>query len=288
MDGEPIEVIAGATTQRFLVFRTGDGSPLGGYSADTPLSVLLWAGEDQAAITPGLEVAWDEEGDDETGPFERAILTVPGASTLALAPGPYDYLVEVVVGGEAAPACKGSIEVIGRPGAAAGPYTLTTYRMMRSLYPGIQDMRDEEADLAGFARQRSLATAEFLRLIIERYNPRPGYNLRRSATFDPVHGYEAQDKATAPPTVAQLRAALAAGGLVVDPPDDEIVGLIVARLAVFYVLDRQGASYVQDAQGMRIRGLLELDGYRAYVDLDDDGVADVLIHKGCTFLGEAP
>lgn len=286
-DADPLEVVAGADEAWTIQLRDRQGSPLAGYTTANTLTASMWEGEDRSPVSPGVTVAWAGDGSDG-----RIILTCPRAATLSLAPGEYEGLVEVQSGAIRYAAWLGRIAVVGRPGSAAGPYTLCTYATMRMLYPAIERMQVDDADLAGFGRQRALATSDFLKWIIDRYDPRPGFTRRVSGTYDPSGGWEVQDFATPPPTRAEIRDRLEAGGLVLPGPDAATAGAIVARVAISYVLERQPSdprgAYATDAAGMLERARADFAMYRAFVDLDDDGAADVLIDRDCTYLEPLP
>jgi hypothetical protein len=275
-------VIAGVDQSgTFTVQR--NGAPYTLFVLANTLTVELWSGENQAVISPGLSVVWNTPS---AGTFD---LTAPGTSTSGLTPGTYFVLVTAAVGTGQRAAWSGMMKLRPSPGSAIALTTYCTDQDMREVYPQI-DTFLSDANMTGFLRERNGAKSDFDLFLIERYDPRPGFNRRRSMVYDPVQGFDIQDTITVPPTPALIRSSLAAGGLIRSAPDDRIVARICAKLAVAEVLgskdasDRRSNPFVQASLEFRADAMEKMRAYRAFVDVNNDSIAEVLIDRDCIFL----
>lgn len=263
-----------------------DGTPYTGFTSAATFAVSLWSGARTLPISPGLSAAWI------SAPAGTYLLRCPGSSSAGLIAGTYRVLVEITFNGITGTAFDGSIEFRGRPGTAAIPTSYTSFEVMLELYPMLASLNSSVGDQTGFAQQQHQAKADFDLFLIERYNPQPGFTRRRTpGVFDPSAGFDVPDSVTLAPTPAQLRTALAIGGLVLTEPDSTYVSEINARLAIARVLDRQVGGgdrrsnpYAADAEMMRQAAMQMMARYRAFIDLTGGQTPSVLIDRDCIFL----
>jgi hypothetical protein len=278
----PFEVIAGVD-QTITPTVQRNGLPYTLFTSANTLSVELWSGENQAVITPGLTAVWNTPS---AGTFD---LTAPGTSTASLKPGTYFVLVAAAVGTGQRVAWSGTMKLRPSPGSAIPLTTYCTDQDMMEIYPQI-DTFINDANMTGFLRERNAAKSDFDLFLIERYDPRPGFNRRRSLVYDQIQGFDIQDSITVPPTPTVIRSSLAAGGLIRLVPDDRIVARICAKLAVAEVLgskdasDRRSNPFVQASLEFRADAMERMRAYRAFVDTNADGTAEVLIDRDVIFL----
>lgn len=147
MQGEMLDAVAGEDFGRTQQLRNTDGTPFTLFAGSETFACSLWPGDDQAPITPAPTAAW------VSAPLGTYRISYPRAATLALAPGRYRLLVEVVAGGLTFPAFVGGLRVAGRPGSASPFKGYCTVADMRKQYAKIESLMDPDSDVTGFGEQ---------------------------------------------------------------------------------------------------------------------------------------
>lgn len=254
-----------------------------GYTPDPALEAVVWRGDDQ----PNLffpEVLWISA---VAGTLQ---LSIPAADTIGLEPGHYRLRVGLTVGDVRLLAFDGGLDIAEVPGSDLDRTPYVTNRDLLFYYDQLSTLQNYTSDETGFAEQRVDASDQFDRMLIERYNPRPGFVRNRNPTYDPILGYDVPDPALVPPSKADLTAYLSAGGLIVEQKAREMV----ARMTIALILDRQETQdqnpYREHAQTMRDRVTQLWAGYQAQIDSNSNAVPDYLIDRDVIFLpaGAAP
>lgn len=221
------------------------------------LSGALYAGDDTAPLAT-LAPVWLDAG------AALARVAIPGAATADLEPSVYQALfdVDALDGLGPVPAFEAFLRVLASPGTAPAPAGYCTLADLSAIVPWIGQALTEGEDQAGFAEQIGLAAKDLDRVVVALYErrlielDRLGAPVADAWVLDaavPYYGYFYGDTTWIDTQVAALRAALAAGRLVVD--DD--TRAIAARISLAYILmpmigkDNAGTSFQALARGYR-------------------------------------
>lgn len=255
----------GSYRRRRLTLRTPAGLAAGGYTAEDTLEAVIWPGDDQTPVaTP--TAAWDD-------PAAATVwLTVRESDTEGLDPGTYRGRIWVHSQGRRIDGGDFALRLTASPGAGLALPSYCTLGDMERLATGwVDDLQDLDDDRAGFAEQRYEARRWVDRQLLAR---------REAQLLD---GHRV---AALPPwpeevdaSLTSLRVALDADGLVRDGGD---VARIAAHYALYLVCEPQvGAGGETPYQTLAARHLTAartgLLGWRAAVDTDNDGVADLYL-----------
>lgn len=224
----------------------------------------------------------------------KVTITAAQVATAGITPG--EYLLRIFVtpvsDGQPRMVALKSIEFTPAPGSDTAPTAYATYRDLGAYTPEIDRLQSQLEDLSQFARQRHVARTETDNRILDAYRPTPGrtrrmYDADRTASgpYGPYYLTEADraDPDFTPPTAAEVKAALAAGGLQLNADIVEFN----ARYAAALVYGAQpGANNPYQQLGQQERALAERAWSRATVeiDMDADGTADMRLGRDVTWL----
>lgn len=283
-DLDGLFVPAGTAVVRSFVIRRMDGrTAVNDFVTGDAITATVWPG-DSYAETFSPTVEW------ETAATGAAIITIDETES-AIAPGDYRIQVLVDADGLSRVVHDGILTIGTAPGAVAAPSVYCDYDLMRSLFTGLEAIRTQQADTTGFLEFRGRARQAVNYFLQERYDPRPDWNRRRGVTPDPIYGFDVPERTTVPPTKATIRTLLDGDGLILAGSDGEILRIAAAKLAIAEVLGREGTSnyrpgvsYADIAKEFKAEAMEKLATYRAYVDTDDDGSANILIDRDVVFL----
>jgi hypothetical protein len=279
-------IVAAGNDQSFLQQGMLNGSPFTGFTSGDPNpTVQLWGGGKLAVFSPAPTATWVTED------VCLYTLNVPAAVSTAMGEGIWEYRVSATVSGLTPLLNQGRIRVIPGPGTAAALPVYCSLGDCLKNYTPLETLR-RPYDEQSFNPQRNQVWSDINLYLIERYNPQ--MNRRRTdgppTTWIPNVGTDIPDLTTAPPSAALIRSSLAAGGLVLPVPDDQVLSQIAACLTIATILNREISGsrnsnpYADAADFFYKQGMDRLATYRAYVDLNDDDVPDVLIDRDCIFL----
>lgn len=212
------------------------------------LDALAWRGGDEAALFAPA-VAWI------SAPAGTLTLTIAAGQSSALDPGEYRIQVGVTRASGVRSLCyDGRLTVLATIGAAAPALTWCSAADVLRYATSVSTLQAIKAanDSSGFLLQRADATARRSRMLVKRYNPRPGFVKVRNNLPDPIAGLDIQSPTAVWPSKRDVAAALATvGGIVLEQQLREMI----ARDAISLILRRQatGASasvYLAEAEAM--------------------------------------
>lgn len=278
--GQALEIKAGFGQQWVATLRNSGVAVA--YTTSATLDATLWRGGGEAALF-NPTVAWID------APNGKFTLTIAPNQTTALDPGEYSLEVGITpLGGVRSLGFAGVIRITDAPGTNPAPVAWCTYQDMLDYSDQVSALVGRGVDVSGFLNIRARITLEVSRDIVTHYQPTAGLTRTRKAIADPIVGFDVPDPTATPITKAALTAALAAGGLILEARIREVV----ARRSIGVVLSRQVSNrqYADEASMQRELADRVFRSYHAQVDLNNDGVPEVLIGRDCTFLpaGAAP
>jgi hypothetical protein len=239
------------------------------YVGSETLSGSVWPGGTRLALAT-LTPTWldPEEG--------TTTVTISESVTADLLPAVYSVRCTITDASGTREYYVGRLEIIASPGTSEAPPSYITDLDLRDFAAWIDDLQ-AESDQTGFARQCSRARAWLDEILIGRYKPGSGGQLG-----DP--GYGSWDAGSSVPS-QWLRDQLADDRLMVR----DITKEICAKRALGYIckaqLGRNNDHPYQDLAKCFLAESEELVKiYRAELDLDDDGQADLFIDCGASSL----
>lgn len=220
------------------------------------------------------------------------LIFIASGQTANLDPGTYILQAGVTSGGIRSEAFDGQLDVTGVPGTMTLRIPYVTAADLAIFYPKVQTFQAYREDDAGFLTRRALASDEFDRCFLERYKhmDKPGFVKRRLTSMSAVVGFDVSDPTAAPPTNAQMKGYLDAGGLVVAREVKEIV----SKIAIADLLEGQetGGSgrnpYRDEAPVMRAEVERLWREYDIQVDTNSDGQPDLLVGRDIVLLTGGP
>lgn len=282
-------IVAAGNDQSFLQTGTLNEAAFTSYLATDPIAVELWGGGGLAAVASTLAptATW------VNAPTCQYALNVSAAVSLALSHGIWEYRVQATHEGYTNLLNQGRLRVLPGPGTASSLPVYCSLGDCLKNYTPLLTMR-REYDEQDFNPQRNQVWSDINLYFIERYNP--VMNRRRTdgppATWIPNVGTDIPELVTAPPSAQLIRTKLAAGGLVLPVPDDQVLSQIAACLTIATILNREISGsrssnpYLDAADYFMKQGMDGLARYRAFVDLSTplDETPDVLIDRDCIFL----
>lgn len=245
-----IPCIQGYTVRKNLILTAGDtDTPATGFTGDEALTVLLWVGENQPAITtPAAATAvWV----DYTTPEVQ--LEFDETLTATLDPGRYTVALAVNGGGANRVAV---LVILDAPGSADAPTAYNVRKDIVNLVPWIEHLQSP-GDLTGFADQSGQARDWVDQRIL----------------------------AACPFDIGWVRDQLAANKLLLTGPDGRRLVRAAALYAAGLILEREpgkqgetayrdlGKEMKEDADALLMAGVV-------WIDTDGDGVGDYGIHPG--------
>lgn len=252
------------------------------------LTAKVWRGDDQEVLFSPLLLLDRPVGN--TDPTSSMIVRVTKAMNSGLTPGDYsmqgwadkDGIHQALFGPSGV-----ILRITKSPGTATARLTWITYDHLLGFDPGVDMLLGTKSNQYGFAEQRADATDKFIDMMMNRALLRPGYTKRRTSTWNPIHGYEVQDFATPPPTRDLILTRLRNNRLTVDVVAREII----ARIALDLIM---GSEKTQDDRQNPYRTFLlasnarvkeAFDGWRASMDMNEDGTDDMILDVDVTYLG---
>lgn len=282
--GQTLQVIAGTDGGPWQSTLLNEGVPVSFPDAATFSSTVSRGGEEASIFSP--TVAWISA---VAGTFT---ISVAAGQTAALDVGFYTMQVFVLNAGLKQAAFDGQLEILPTVGTVTAPVAWCSYEDLLLYSDQIKALRARGGvDVTGFLGQRAKETSELSRDIVLRYRPTPGFVRVRSNTMNPVVGMDVASPTAVAPSKADLTAALAAGGLILETKLREIV----ARRTIALIFSRQetgGNAQVYRQESIDQRAMADelFRCYQAQVDLDNDGMPDALFHCNVTLLppGTAP
>lgn len=291
LDGESIAALdailaqpKGTDKAYDFTLRDAAGAAITIYTGTEALSSRIWSGQDQATLASPV-ATW-------LVPAAGTVrVTVSDTNLADLPPSLYRMEGTLTVGSTVLRFFDGSIAVTTSPGVAEAPATYCSLADMLLYAPQVQKLQDARADLAGFLGGRARAKDWTDEHCLDGYRPNYG-RARRGLAADGVaagphlHWVAAGPDGAATPTVADLRSALAAGGLVVTAKLREANAHMAAAIVFLNQpgkdnpYHQQGAYHADCAAALLAAAVIE-------IDLDDppDGVADVRVGQDITWLG---
>lgn len=286
--GQPVATASETLSQAIGVDRSydftvrdDDGNPITTYTGDETLTCSIWSGQDQASLaTP--DAAWLIVADGTVR------VAVTPADTASLAPGLYRMSVTLTSGPAVTLIFDGSIDLTSAPGATAAPLTYCSFEDMKLYAPQVQNLQDTRTDLAGFLANRARARAWTDEHCLDGYRPNYG-RARRYVSPDGLSSgphlrwVTAGPDGAPTPTLAELKAVIAAGGLQVTALIREANAHMAA--AIVY-LNQPGSNnpYHQNGAYHAAKAAALLGGSVIEIDLDDDAAPDVRIGQDVTWL----
>lgn len=257
--------------------RTGLPWPFDGTET---LTAAVWAGDDLAPISTPAAVL------DGSAPTADILIRFLAADTSASEAGDYLFQAWATKAGAKRPLLGDDpaiLRILPTPGTATARKAWISADDLRGYHSEADQFLNANVDQSGWREERADETESLIRRIVDRYMARPGFARRRGSTFDPVHGYDAQDYATPPPTKAELRAALDADGLTVDVTAREILarGALARILGGEVTDDARTNPYAALAASNRAAADRLFASWQAEVDFGD---YDAIIDRDVTFL----
>ncbi len=272
---DSLTVSIGATLAATVTLRDETGVAIANtYDGTEPLSLALWAGEDQAAASlPGSTVAW------LSAAAGTVTLRLAQADTATLAEGAYRLRVRMTDGSDLVDCYEARLTVTAAPGTATAPAVYCSYREVQDVLAGWVGQLQDDSDLAGYLDARAEARREFDRLLQRHY--RGDRTWRRQTTLDHL-----LDGTTTPyrsgKDSATLQGYLDDDGLILTTACGYAVRHWCAMYAAALVLDRlvgAGDRTPYQAQAARLRQRCNdlAASLCVEVDTNDDGVGDLTI-----------
>jgi hypothetical protein len=231
--------------------------------------------------------------DSSAGTFR---ISIAASQTAGLDPGVYILQAGVSSGGIRSEAFDGQLEITGVPGSITLRTPYVTAADLAFFYPLLRTIQAYREDDAGFLSRRALASDEFDRTFLERYKhmEKPGFVKRRRPQMETVAGlgFDVADPSAVPPTNAEMAGYLAAGGLLLGSTPRQApreVREIVSKIAIADLLEGQETTggrnpYRDEAPVMRAEVEKLWRDYDIQVDVDDDGVPDLLVGSDIVLL----
>lgn len=248
------------------------------------LACKVWEGDDQTPVATPTVIP------NGATPTDLYVIKFVDTDTALLEPGDYGMLATLTRGSQTVPMTAGAIlRILPKPGVGVARLTLVTHDQVLSFASSIDAVLRVGQDQSGFREQRADASAEFLRLLLDRYQPRPGFSRVRKSYPHPRQGYDWQSFGIKPPTKAAIQAAINSTGLVMD----EVATEIVCRIAIALILgdevagDGRGGGYGAIATANRSRATSLMRTYQAYVAFPPNVAPNVIIDHDVTFLTHA-
>lgn len=269
--GNELYVVQGTHENYPKQLRGADGNLFTGCLPGDTFSTSLYPGDERAPITPTPIASWIY------APTGKFAIDVPENVTVALDPGKYSLLITVVrtasAGGRSEVAFRGILNVIDAAGTGTLGPTYCTADDLEEFYPEIMRLV-RSSDQTGFARARHTVWSKINRQIVEEIDLSPGRAKRRKISGAVVGvGYDVPDVTTDPPSVALIRASLAAGGLFLDTIDAPLMAKIAAGMTLDIILgskegpDRARNAYAQSAKEEAADSANDLRRFQPYIDL---------------------
>jgi hypothetical protein len=262
---------------------SADGSLIVDYGASDALDGAIWSGLDQSPLVT-LAPAWIDPTLGQVG------IALAAADLDTLAPGLYRIEAAVTHDGARLPFLDGALEITPAPGSAA---TLAVYGTLNDLLlyaPQIQKLQDPRAELAGFLGERARARTWINEACLDGYRPNYGRARRYVSADGTTAGPHLRWVAAGPngattPTIADLRAALALGGLRVTEKVREAAAHMAAAIVYLNQPGRDNPYHQLGAQH-QARAVELLATAVIEIDLDDplDGTYDVRVGQDVTWL----
>jgi hypothetical protein len=220
-----------------------------------------------------------------SAPAGTYTLTIASAQTSALDPGDYRIAAGVTAGGvhSAILSRDATLRIIDGPGTITLRIPYAALADLRLYYDQLDNLLNKLADSTNFLTVLANESDRIDRDLVNRYDPSPGMTRTRQNTADPIVGFDVPGGS--PPSKAALTTALLASGLIPERALREIV----ARRSIAEVLDRQEVQggrnpYREEAEAMRMKADDLWRHYHAEIDINADGVPDVLIHRDAILL----
>lgn len=198
-------------------------------ASDTIAAVVLPGGRRASVFSPSCSWVSATSG--------TITVSISATQSAAIGAGIYRLVVTVATAadsGNPLEVWSGYIEFIDAAGSVAEPTKWATIEDMQAYYPSITNFQSPK-DQTNFGYQLAKATEDLRYWIYNRYDPQPGFQKRRSSTYDDVYGFDVIDTTTTPFGKEELLAALRSDDIELDSQAVEIV----ARLANASVLKRQ-------------------------------------------------
>lgn len=269
--GNTWAVPAGESDSFDVTIANAAGPITGQYQGTEPLPVQLWKGSDLANIAGICTASWI------SGPDGTVLATV--APPAATAPGYYRVRLNVTYGGATSPIYYGWLKVEASPGtAAASP----VYCELQDLVDLAGDwlerlMQGGPSDQTDFARERAMAREWLDDIIIGRSRV---FAYRFDLNYALYYGSFPFGPVEAPDSV--ITNYLASDMLMIVPRTIECcsykaLAFICEKRQTF---DEKGEEYRQRAQWYHRKAANSLRRYRATLDTNADGRADVAFNLG--------
>lgn len=266
-----------------LTLRDSSGAVITSYAGTESLACKIWSGQDQAVLAnPAVTWITAAEG--------TVRITVTDSDLEDFAVGLYRMQATLVDGATTTLIFDGSINVTSSPGVTTASLTYCTFEDMKLYAPQVQNLQDTRTDLAGFLANRARARTWTNERCLDGYRPNYGRARRYVSADGTAAGPHLRWVTTGPddattPTITDLRAALALGGLRVTDLIREANAHMAA--AIVYLnqpgnnnpYHQNGAYHASKAAALLKDSVIE-------IDLDDplDDTYDVRIGQDVTWL----
>jgi hypothetical protein len=253
----------------------GLGKVITTYTGAEALATDIWPGGNResafAAATTWIEPT-----------AGSVLITISAAQSAELARGRYQiYSTLTEAGADPVAILKAWLDVLPTPATELALPTYTTYQDLLDYAPWIGDLAPPEGQ-AGFLRQQGMAREWLDEIIVQRYGVGDTAPMIGSPGFGNWSMFgSAVDFAPS----RYLRDRLAEDTLIVQPKTREIC----ACRALFYILRPQlgcvgDTPYRDLAADFSRRATSMVKTYRAEIDLNHDGWADIIVRCGSTNL----
>jgi hypothetical protein len=266
------EIARGRTLAFPVQLRDTAESPLTGvYDGTEPLALEVWAGDDRAPVPlAGSRVEWGgttRDGAAYTAADGVITVTIDDADTALLEPGAYQLAVTLTDGGEPLDAYRALLRILPSAGTAVAAPAWVTADDLTDAFPSLLDLEDLDTEQAAAAEPRAEATAW----------------LKDQVAARAEAALEALDRrgwwgSTSRTGLETIRTLLDADRLLID----DAARRILACYAVYRVLNspvgKDGSNpYAKQAAAFWVQAVQRLAGWKARVDVDGDGVHELVL-----------
>lgn len=264
-----MEVVIGGRLAKKLTLLDELDAPIATYTADAPLAIDCWRGDDQAALFQP-SAAWIDAS------AGTIAMTISEAQSLALSVGRYQLLLTVTGSAGAAKHAIGWLDVRPAPGSAvARPVYCSWDEAKRYAGSWAEKLQRADSDQTGFAEERADAREEFDDLLHAHY---------RGGQVDALTGLRSLNSWTRARTGLKspwLVEQLAADRLLVTKAIRECCSLMALAMVCRRQIDpAKDGGYARAASYFATRADDLAATITAEIDVDGDGVGDQAIILG--------
>jgi hypothetical protein len=145
-----------------ITLQDDQGKTITTFTGGEPLTAVLWPGEN-LPVSATLAASWI------TPASGTVKLTISAAAIAGMTAGIYRVRVDINVSGRIFPVFNGTIELEASPGTATAPAVYCSLQDMLDHASWLEDLQDQTAHLAGFAKQRGMARDWMDNIILRSY-----------------------------------------------------------------------------------------------------------------------